>query len=145
MEIVIPKAGLPQRECLTQELKIHGYKEVVDFTAPFYFYGSDEENIQSLIINNKALAEPIHPALPYNKAQIVWSVQNEMCMTVEDALSRRTRALLLDANAAREAAALVGKLMAVEMKKDDSWIDQQVNTFSLLAKNYLPVQTSKII
>ncbi len=45
--------------------------------------------------------------LPYIKAEIVWAVQNEMCMTVDDALARRTRALLLDAKAAIESAPVV--------------------------------------
>ena len=60
-------------------------------------------------------------------------------MTVEDALSRRTRALLLDAKAAIESAPVVAQLMAKEMGKDESWITEQINIFNSIAKNYLPI------
>ena len=43
-----------------------------------------------------------------------------MCMTVEDALARRTRALLLDAKAAIESASLVANIMAKEMGKNET-------------------------
>ena len=77
---------------------------------------------------------------PYIKAEIIWAVQNEMCMTVEDALARRTRALLLDAKAAIESTPFVAELMAKETRKDDAWIKNQIDNFNSIAKNYLPVQ-----
>ncbi len=138
MEIALHKAGLPEIECKTKELRIHGYKEVTDYESPLYYYGTDKEKIQSLIDNEKDLAELLHPSLPYIKAEIIWAVQHEMCMTVEDALSRRTRALLLDAKAAIESAPLVASIMAKEMQKDSAWIKNQIESFNLTAKNYLP-------
>jgi glycerol-3-phosphate dehydrogenase len=86
----------------------------------------------------------IHPSLPYIKAEIAWAVQNEMCMTVEDALSRRTRALLLDAKAAIESAPLVATMMAKEMGKDEFWIKEQIDSFISVAKNYLPTSNTKL-
>ena len=67
-----------------------------------------------------------------------------MCMTVEDALSRRTRALLLDAKAAIESAPLVATLMAKEMGKDENWIKEQIDIFNSIAKNYLPTSNPKL-
>ncbi|MEI9946258.1 MAG: glycerol-3-phosphate dehydrogenase/oxidase [Chitinophagaceae bacterium] len=138
LEIAEHKAGLPGKDCVTKTLHIHGYKETDDFKVPLYYYGTDEEKIQSLISNDKTLAEIIHPSLPFIKAEIIWSVQNEMCMTVEDALSRRTRALLLDAKAAIESASTVARIMAKEMDKDDAWKIEQIDNFKSVAKNYLP-------
>lgn len=138
LEIVQHKAGLPEKECVTKTLHIHGYKENVNFNAPLYYYGSDEEKIRSMIEKDNSLATLIHPALPFIKAEIIWAVQNEMCMTVEDALSRRTRALLLDGKAAIESAPLVASIMAKEMGKDDEWIKEQIESFNSVAKNYLP-------
>jgi glycerol-3-phosphate dehydrogenase len=138
MEIAIHKAGMSEKECVTKHLHIHGYKENNDYAAPLYYYGTDETEIKTIVKKNNSLAELIHPALPYIKAEIVWAVQNEMCMTVEDALSRRTRALLLDAKAAIESAPLVAALMAKEMGKDENWIKEQINNFNLIASNYLP-------
>lgn len=68
------------------------------------------------------------------------AVQHEMCVTVEDVLSRRTRALLLDAKAAIESAPAVAAMMAKEMNKDQQWVDEQLNLFYDIAKNYLPNQ-----
>lgn len=138
MEIALHKAGLPEKECVTKELHIHGYKEVTDYNSPLYYYGTDKEKIFSLIDNDKSLAALLHPALPFIKAEIIWAVQNEMCMTVEDALSRRTRALLLDAKAAIESAPVVARLIAKETGKDESWITEQIKIFNSIAKNYLP-------
>jgi glycerol-3-phosphate dehydrogenase len=57
-----------------------------------------------------------------------------------DALSRRTRALLLDAKAAIEAAPVVAELMAKELKQDQHWIDQQLISFHNISQHYLPVK-----
>jgi glycerol-3-phosphate dehydrogenase len=138
MEIAINKAGLYDKECVTKNLHIHGYKENNDYNEQLYYYGSDATAIQSMIKNDPKLGEAIHPNLPYIKAEIVWAVQQEMCMTVEDALARRTRALLLDAKAAIESALPVAELMAKEMGKDDAWIKNEIDNFKLTAKNYLP-------
>ena len=137
MEIAIHKAGMSDKECVTKDLHIHGYKETTDYTAPLYYYGSDAGAIQSLVKDNPVLEELIHPSLPYIKAEIIWAVQNEMCMTVEDALSRRTRALLLDAKAAVASVPVVAALMAKEMRKDESWIKNQIDNFNSVAKNYI--------
>jgi glycerol-3-phosphate dehydrogenase len=145
MEIAIHKAGMSEKECVTKNLHIHGYKETNNYAAPLYYYGTDEAAIKDLIKKDNSLAELIHPALPYIKAEIVWSVQNEMCMTVEDALSRRTRALLLDANAAIESAPLVATMMAKEMEKDERWIKEQIDNFNAVANNYLPTSNLKLL
>jgi len=108
-----------------------------------YYFGSDEDHIRSTINDDHSLGEKIHLSLPYVKAEIIWSMRNEMCMTVEDALSRRTRALLLDARAAMESAPVVAAIMAKEIKKDEGWVQQQVRDFNFIAKNYLPTSNIK--
>lgn len=134
------RAGLPEKECVTAQLPIHGWKQGVDFDTDTYYYGSDEAGIDDLVKNNPDLAKLIHPQLPYTAATIVWAVQQEMCMTVEDALSRRTRALLLDAKAAIEAAPAVAAIMADHMQQDNAWVQEQVQAFTSLAKRYLPAK-----
>ena len=44
-----------------------------------------------------ALGEPLVPGLPYLKAEAVYAARHEMARTLDDVLSRRTRARLLDA------------------------------------------------
>jgi glycerol-3-phosphate dehydrogenase len=138
MEIAIHKAGMSEKECVTKNLHIHGYEENNNYNAALYYYGTDKSEIDSLIKTDPSLSELIHPSLPYIKAEIVWAVQNEMCMTVEDALARRTRALLLDAKAAMGSAPLVASMIAKQMGEDDEWIKEQIDNFNLMAKNYLP-------
>jgi len=134
----VKQAALDDKPCMTSALRIHGAKEDIDFREPLYYYGSDTAAIRILVLKEKTLGEALHPNLPYIKAEIVWAVQNEMCMTVEDALARRTRALLLDAKAAIECAPMVAGLMAKEMNKDDRWAKEQIESFNKVAKNYLP-------
>jgi len=144
MEIAIHKAGMSEKECVTKNLHIHGYKENNDYTAALYYYGADETAIKALVKKDTSLAESIHPSLPYIKAEIIWALQNEMCMTVEDALARRTRALLLDAKAAIESASLIANMMAKEMGKNENWIKEQIDSFISVAKNYLPTSNPKL-
>jgi glycerol-3-phosphate dehydrogenase len=135
---------MSEKECVTKHLHIHGYKETDNYAAPLYYYGADVNDIKAIIKKDHSLSALIHPSLPYIKAEIVWAVQNEMCITVEDALSRRTRALLLDAKAAIESASIVAALMAKEMGKNETWIKDQIDNFNAVAKNYLPTSNLKL-
>jgi glycerol-3-phosphate dehydrogenase len=75
---------------------------------------------------------------PIRAGQVVWAVRHELARTVEDFLSRRTRALVLDARAAMAAAPAVADLMAEELGRDRAWADGQVEAFEALASGYLP-------
>lgn len=86
--------------------------------------------------------QPAMP-LPLNKQNIQQSIRQEMCLTVEDYLSRRSRLLLLDAKEAINCAPQVASIMAEEMGKDRQWEEQQVNDFIKIANNYLPTLQTK--
>jgi glycerol-3-phosphate dehydrogenase len=120
----------------THNLKIHGYKEEESLTS-LGVYGSDAEAILALAAADPRLAQRLHPALPYIAAEVVWGVREEMARTVDDILSRRTRALFLNARAAIEMAPAVASLMAAELGQDQSWIDDQLRQFRELAQKYL--------
>ncbi len=137
----IKQGLLPDVACRTRELRIHGWKAVTADDDDRSHYGSDKVAIDELIKNNQALGEKIHPDLPYLQADIIWAMQHESCMTVEDALARRTRSLFLDAKASLECCSLVASLMASYMKKDKNWIQQQVEAFTRTACGYLPLST----
>ena len=80
---------------------------------------------------------PLHPALPYTGAQVVWAARVEMARTVEDVLARRTRALFLNARAAIDMAAETARLLARELGRDEAWQSEQVRAFHMLADGYL--------
>lgn len=137
-------AKLPKRECVTDELKIHGYKETTTPNSSFneeeahlHFYGSDSMKIKQLWKENPLLKEKLVNELPYTKAEVIWAVRNEMAMTVEDILARRIRLLFLDAKAAVAVAPIIAKLMSKEMNKDNEWILQQIREFNKTAGNYI--------
>lgn len=134
----IKTAGLPEKECITEDLKIHGWQENVDRSDPLHQYGSDRMAIEKLIAESPELGEKIHERLPYTKAEVLWSVHSELAITVEDILARRTRSLLLDAKASIEAAPVVAKLMTRVNGKDNDWQQKQVEMFNKVAKSYLP-------
>ncbi|HEY1160933.1 MAG TPA: glycerol-3-phosphate dehydrogenase/oxidase [Terracidiphilus sp.] len=130
---------LPDVECTTKNLRIHGYLE--DSAAPgspedtLAVYGSDAESIRTLA-QDPALAVQLHPALPYIAAEVVWAAREEMARTVEDALARHTRALFLNANAAIAMAEPVARLLAAELGRDEAWMAAQVKEFTELAQQY---------
>lgn len=128
---------LADAPCKTQNLRIHGYKEDVDSRSSLGVYGSDAEAILALAAANPEWNKPLHQALPYIGAEVIWAVRNEMARTLDDVLSRRTRALFLNAAAAIEAAPQVARLMAQEMGAEASWIGHQLADFRALAKQYL--------
>lgn len=105
-------AGLPQRECTTARRRL---------TRPDSMYPGG----------------PLHSALPYTEGDVARAVREEMAQSVEDVLSRRTRCLLLNAEAAMDVAPRVAAQMARELDRDDEWITNQVREFTELAKRYL--------
>ena len=110
--------------------------ETWEASDPLRVYGSERPRLEELCRETPALSRPLHPRLPYRMVQITWAVREEYARTVEDVLSRRTRALILDAPASVEAAPTAARLMAQELGKDVSWEDDQVRSYSALAANY---------
>ena len=85
------------------------------------------------------LKRKLHPDHEIVYGEIIWAVRNEMARNIEDFLARRTRLLLLDAKASIDVARTVAELMAKELKRDQEWIETQVEYYIKLAKNYLLV------
>lgn len=130
-------AGLQEAECQTEDLRIHGWMKNVDRENPLHLYGSDKLSIDKMIQDNEELGEQLHERLPMIKAEVVWATREEMAMTVEDVLSRRTRCLLLDAEASREMAPEVARLMAEEAGYDKEWQQQQEDAYNKLVDGYV--------
>ena len=89
-------------------------------------HGSETGSVLELCAERRELAGPLHPSLPYIRAEVVWAARYEMARTVTDVLSRRTRALILDRRAAIEAAPLVAALLGDELGLDQAERDRQV-------------------
>jgi glycerol-3-phosphate dehydrogenase len=133
--------GLPERPCVTESLRLHGYLARTDPRVPhgghMQMYGAEAELVQAFLDDDAARRVPLHPRLPYLAGQVAWAARHEMARTVEDVLSRRTRSLLLDARAAIEAAPTVARILAAELGHDAAWAERQVEDFVTLARGYL--------
>ena len=130
-------ARLPERPCVTRTLNIHGFHPQAASFGALGMYGADAPAIQQLARAEPALAEPLHPSLPYLGAEVVWATREEMARTVEDVLARRTRALFLNAGAAIAMIPRVAALMARELGRDDGWQAREVDACRRLASQYL--------
>ena len=123
------------KKTTTASMHIHGYENGVNWDDPFYFYGSDASAIKERI--NGTANQWISENLKIHEMQVRWAVENEMARTVEDVLSRRTRALLLDAKESVRICREVARVMATALGKDDEWIEKEVTEYTRLAQQYI--------
>ncbi|OGP83496.1 MAG: FAD-dependent oxidoreductase [Deltaproteobacteria bacterium RBG_16_54_11] len=130
-------AQLEERPSITRELHIHGFHKNPGEFGMFAIYGSDAPALQDLIREDKAYGKPLHPRMTTVAGEVIWAVRHEMARTVEDFLSRRTRALVLDARVSMEMAPQVAELMARELGRNKTWKDHQISAYKKLAQGYL--------
>lgn len=128
---------LPERNCATQNLKIHGACESTEIPE-FAVYGSDAVRIRKLIVEDSHLGDRLHAELPYVKAEVIWAVREEMARTIEDVLARRTRALFLNARAALAMAPVIAELMGIELGWTKATQMERLASFQRVATGYLP-------
>ncbi|HEY3897045.1 MAG TPA: glycerol-3-phosphate dehydrogenase/oxidase [Chthoniobacter sp.] len=115
-------AALAGRPCVTPTLALED-----DF----------DNAIAALAAADPELAAPLHPRLPYRRADVVWAAREGLARTVEDVLARRTRALFLDARASIEAADEVAALLSRELAWTPSQTATRANEYREFARGYL--------
>jgi glycerol-3-phosphate dehydrogenase len=130
-----------RRRSKTKHLKLHGangYEELVDAADSISplggdevrrlanRYGSDATTVLAIAESDPSLAELLVPGLPYLRAEAIFAVRYEMATTVDDILSRRTRARLETRDVSAEAAVAVAALIAPELGWDDAEQARQV-------------------
>jgi glycerol-3-phosphate dehydrogenase len=139
LNFAITHGMLPDKPCITDGVKLHGAPAAAPSSDPLSRYGTDAEEVVRLQQLWEGFAAAIDHDLPFTFAEAVYAVRHEMARTLEDVLSRRTRALLIDAKAARRAAPAVAAVMAHELGTDTEWERAQVAAFETLATDfYLP-------
>ena len=136
VNLAVETAGLSAGPSATQDLRLHGWVECFDASDRYAAYGSDAAVIRGLVASDPGLGERLHPALPYDLAEVVWAARMEKARSAADVLARRTRALFLDADAAGHAARRVAEVLAAELGRDARWVDGQCDAFAALAAGY---------
>ena len=79
----------------------------------------------------------LSPLFQISKNQIVWALEKEMALTVEDILARRTRALFLNAKEALRIGPEVAEIMRKTLGYSEAWKTKQLEEFEQIAKNYI--------
>lgn len=129
-------SGWKSNASKTKNINLFGYIEILPKNSFLEVYGSEANQLSQQIE-----AEPegwLSESLKIHRIQVEWAVKKEMARTIEDVLSRRTRALLLDAKEAMRIAPAVANIIANLLQKDSQWEADQLSEFSELAKAYLP-------
>jgi glycerol-3-phosphate dehydrogenase len=122
--------NLPARPCVTDRLKLAG----AEATDPRWReLGAGGEEIFEYEGRYGGL---LHPRLPYSQAMAAYVIDREMPVNLDDVLSRRLRALLLDTAASVEAAPGIARLMAERQGHSESWVTDQVERYRDLARRY---------
>lgn len=146
LDALAPSLGLSvgrfaRHRCRTKRLPLHGSpsrrnsrrirhvdaQELIDHL--WHRFGSDTDRLLESIASDPSLAEPLVPGLPYTRAEVDYAVRAEMALTVDDVLSRRTRALLFDREGSRNAAAATAQMMGRILGWDDDRIEREVRAF----------------
>lgn len=102
----------------------------------FDHYGSDGEAVRALCESARGLDQPVHPSLELLAGEVVWFARHEQARTAADVLARRSRALLLDSAAAKEAAPRVCALLAEELGRGPDWIERALVEFADEARDF---------
>jgi glycerol-3-phosphate dehydrogenase len=119
----------------TKQIKLHGALGWDRDDVPKHLgerYGSDGRSVAALEASDAQLARPLIEDLPYSRAEVVYAARAEMARTVDDVLSRRTRARLLARDASAAVAADVATLMAGELGWSEEERARQVAHYTAL-------------
>ncbi len=120
--------GSPQRRpCVTKSLALVGAttraRDPVSLAQRFgrllTRYGTESAAVLAVADGQPDLLEPAVPGLPYTGAELVYAAREEMALTLDDVLARRTRAGIQQAHATMAAAPALARLLAPEMGWDE--------------------------
>jgi glycerol-3-phosphate dehydrogenase len=137
VDAVVERLGRRER-CRTKRLRLlgaEGHRDGDAGTLDGHLrsrYGSLASEVHALVDADPSLGQPLVAGLPYVRAEALYAVRHEMARSIDDVLSRRTRARLFDRAAAVAAAAGVGQLLAPELGWDADELQAQIDAFCSL-------------
>ena len=104
-------------------------------------HGGQATSVQALIAADPTLGAPLVEGLPYLRAEAIYAVRYEMAQSLDDILTRRTRARLFDRDATMRAADSVAALIAPELGWDDATTAAQVSSFRVSCEHEISAAT----
>jgi glycerol-3-phosphate dehydrogenase len=140
VDVVVGRLGESprRRRCVTKSLPLLGAttrtRDPVTLAQPHARllgrYGTESAAVLALADGRPDLLDPAVPGLPYTKAELVYAVREEMVCSLDDVLSRRTRATIQLAQATMEAAPVLARLIAPDMGWDEATAADQAARFT---------------
>jgi glycerol-3-phosphate dehydrogenase len=109
--------GMRGHQCLTKRVPLVGADGLDRTRVDLHLtqrFGSEAGAVLALT-SQSDLARPLIAGLPYLRAEVIFAARHEMAQTVDDVLSRRTRARILDRRASIAAAVDVADLLGAEL------------------------------
>ncbi|MCO8626105.1 glycerol-3-phosphate dehydrogenase/oxidase [Burkholderia multivorans] len=92
-------------------------------------YGTEARFVSDIADATPSLLAPIVDGLPYSEAEVVYAVRHEFARSVDDVLSRRTRARLMARDASARAAPRVGAILKAELGLSEAAVASQVRDY----------------
>jgi glycerol-3-phosphate dehydrogenase len=105
-------------------------------------YGGEAAAVLGLCFDRPELRERLVQGLAHIEAEVVYAARFEMATCVEDVLSRRTRALLIDARSTAAAAQRTAELLAAELGWDTARAQQDCAAFLRIGQHDLQAADS---
>ena len=105
-------------------------------------YGGETMAVLGLSIDRPELRARLVDGLAHLEAEVVYAARFEMATCVDDVLSRRTRALLLDARSAAAAAVRTAELLADELGWDSARVREECAAFAGIGQHDLAAAVS---
>jgi len=142
VDIVVAQLGL-KRRCRTASIRLDSSEVPADTPSEkreghlYRRYGAKARVLEAMIELDPDLGSPIIDGLPYLKAEAIYAVRHEMAITLDDILTRRTRARLFDTKRSSAAAQSVAELVAPELGWDAGRVAAEVGSFKAAATREL--------
>jgi glycerol-3-phosphate dehydrogenase len=117
IDLAVRALGRHGHRCLTDHVELVGAMtpDRADALAHLESRYGTEASVVRELGRDADLALPLIPSLPYLRAEVVFAARHEMAQTVDDILSRRTRARLFARDASVAAAPHVAALLGAEL------------------------------
>jgi glycerol-3-phosphate dehydrogenase len=96
-------------------------------------YGSDALEVLAAIESNRELGVRLVADLPYVRAEVSWVCRNELALTLQDVLARRTHLALEDRSRGLDCARAVAELMACALGWDTREQTRQLASYARYA------------
>ncbi len=98
-------------------------------------HGTETPDVLAIAAGRPELLTPLVEGLPHLRVEAIWAARQEMAVTLDDILSRRTRALLRRAGAAASTATdpSTSALLAGEWKRSAASIEEEGRAFAVEA------------